>query len=144
MLHLAVLIANPGTEITAFDLVSGMTAVRRAAGGGLSRQAILDRTAVAGYRRRLAQLRDAPADPGPADPEPGHRDERDWLSGELAANTRPGRPARAFGDEAERARVAAGRAIRRALAAVERADPVIGAHLRAAVHTGARCWYRPV
>jgi hypothetical protein len=44
---------------------------------------------------------------------------------------------------AERARLAVGRAIRRALASVEAAEPVVGAHLRGAVRTGAYCCYRP-
>ena len=40
--------------------------------------------------------------------------------------------------------LAVGRAIRRAVAHIERADAVVGAHLRAGVHTGNYCWYRPV
>jgi hypothetical protein len=36
-----------------------------------------------------------------------------------------------------------GKAIRRALARITEADPVIGEHLRQAVHTGVRCSYWP-
>ncbi len=43
----------------------------------------------------------------------------------------------------ERARVAVGKAIRRALARITDADAVIGEHLRQTVHTGARCSYWP-
>jgi hypothetical protein len=136
MYHLAVLIANPGAEIAATDLVAGLGAVTRSAGDHtMSRQAVLDVTAVRQYRQRLAQLRDSPDDVG--------SDERDWLLAQLTANTRPGGTARAFTDSSERARLAVGRAIRRAVANIERADPEIGAHLRETVYTGMWCWYRP-
>jgi hypothetical protein len=49
----------------------------------------------------------------------------------------------AFPDQPERARVAVGKAIRRALARIAEADAVIGEHLRQTVHTGARCSYWP-
>jgi hypothetical protein len=130
MLHLAVLVANPHTEIPAIELVAGVTALARVA-RGTAGQPVLDRAAVDEYRRRLAEL-------------PETSDERTWLVAELTANTRPGGRVRAFADNPERARTAVGRAIRRALAHIEHADPAIGAHLRATVHTGIRCWYRPL
>ena len=43
----------------------------------------------------------------------------------------------------ERARVAVGKAIRRAILRVTREDSIVGEHLRQAVHTGARCSYWP-
>jgi hypothetical protein len=136
MYHLAVLIANPGAEIAAADLVAGLGAVtRRAANHAMPRQAVLDMTAVRQYRQRLAQLEDSPDDAGSG--------ERDWLRAELSANTAPGGRTRAFSDSSERARLAVGRAIWRAVANIERADPEIGAHLRQTVYTGIRCWYRP-
>jgi hypothetical protein len=45
--------------------------------------------------------------------------------------------------DVERARLAAGKAIRRALARIAGADPMIGQHLISAVRTGVRCSYRP-
>jgi hypothetical protein len=130
LLHLAVLVANPGAEIAAIDLVAGLDAAGRAArNSAMGGQEVHDRAAAAQYRRRLAELR-----------EPS--DERDWLVAELA-NRRPDGRTRAFTDNGERARIAAGRAIRRTLDTIGAADPVIGAHLRATVHTGVRCWYRP-
>jgi hypothetical protein len=66
------------------------------------------------------------------------------VAAELASGTGLGGRVRAFADGAELARLAVGKSIRRAIAHVEVADPVIGAHLRGGVHTGARCWYRPV
>jgi hypothetical protein len=130
MLHLAVLVANPRTEIPAIELVAGVTALARTA-GNTAEQPVLDQAAVEQYRRRLTELPEA-------------SDERTWLVAELTANTRPGGRIRTFADNPERARIAVGRAIRRALAHIEHADPVIGAHLRATVHTGIRCWYRPL
>jgi hypothetical protein len=50
---------------------------------------------------------------------------------------------RAFPDQPERARVAVGKAIRRALVKITEADAVIGEHLRQTVHTGVRCSYWP-
>jgi hypothetical protein len=50
---------------------------------------------------------------------------------------------RSFHDQGERARVAVGKAIRRALARISEADPILGEHLRQAVHTGIRCSYWP-
>ncbi len=43
----------------------------------------------------------------------------------------------------ERARVAVGKAIRRALARITEAHPIIGEHLGQAVRTGVRCSYWP-
>jgi hypothetical protein len=45
--------------------------------------------------------------------------------------------------DVERARLAVGKAIRRAMAHIADADAVIGQHLFAAVRTGVRCSYRP-
>ena len=68
-------------------------------------------------------------------------DAHDFLIPRVAA----GLPARtrSFPDEGERARVAVGKAIRRALARIAEADAVIGEHLRETVHTGVRCSYWP-
>jgi hypothetical protein len=147
MLHIAVLIANPGAEIAAIDLVAGLDTLAQAArNSAMPAQQLLDGAAVRRYRNRLAQLSDQ-ADELAADGDHEGADraraERHWLVRELAAGTRPGGRARAFSDNAERARIAVGRSIRRALSAIEHADPVIGAHLRTSVHTGTRCWYRP-
>jgi len=148
MLHLAVLTANPGTEIAAIELVAGVDGLASAARGArLSAQPMLDRNAVQGYRQRLAQLDDAIDQAearGDRSAVARARSERNWLISELAAGTGLGGRARAFADDGERARLAVGKAIRRALAHIEGADAVIGAHLRAGVHTGVRCWYRPL
>ncbi|OLE22571.1 MAG: hypothetical protein AUG49_18605 [Catenulispora sp. 13_1_20CM_3_70_7] len=147
MLHLAVLTANPGVEISVTELVAGVRSLNRADGrGGMSTQPLLDRTAVQRYRSRLSQLRGEIQDletTGDPDRAAQARTELDWVLRELAAAAGPGGYSRAFTDDTERARIAVGKAIRRALDQIEYADATVAAHLRAAVHTGVHCWYRP-
>jgi hypothetical protein len=148
MLHLSVLIANPGVEIPAVDLVAGMDVLGQAARtSGMPAQQVLDRAAIQQYRHCLAQLReqiDELESDGNHEAVARAHAERNWLLAELGVSTGLGGRPRAFSDNKERARLAVSRAIRRAIAYAERADPVIGAHLRTTVHTGARCWYRLV
>jgi hypothetical protein len=165
--HLAVLLANPRQEIQATDLARGLAVLTRAAaasagdgdGGGRAgegteagraasgggQQAVLDATAVAEYRDRLRQLDVESAGPDGADDDAAARahTERDWLVGQLAAATGLGGRPRAFPDDAERARIAVGKAVRRALARIADADPLIGEHLRQSIRTGTRCSYWP-
>jgi len=65
------------------------------------------------------------------------------LAGELQAQTGLGGRARVFADDAERARIAVGKAIRRAVDRVGAADPAIGAELRRGIRTGSACRYQP-
>lgn len=147
MLHLAVLTANPRQEIPAAELVAGLAVLDRAGGRPVSAQPVLDHEALRNYRDRLKRLGDE-IDTGEAADDPDRaarvRAERDWLAAELAGGTGLGGRARTFPDQGERARVAVGKAVRRALVRIAEADPVIGGHLRRAVHTGARCSYWPV
>jgi len=71
------------------------------------------------------------------------RTEREWLAAQLGSATGLAGRTRSFPDDGERARVAVGKAIRRALSRIADADPVIGEHLRQTVHTGVRCSYWP-
>jgi len=142
MLHLAVLIGNPRQEIPAADLAAGVAAVAGVAAG--SGQPVLDAEAVTGYRARLRRL-DARLDeltPG-SDADRAARTERDWLVAQLASAAGLGGRPRSFPDDSERARVAVGKAIRRALTRIAAADEAIGEHLQRAVRTGARCSYWP-
>jgi hypothetical protein len=146
LLHLAVLTANPRQEIRAADLAAGLAALSGAAGDSEAAQPLLDHEAIAEYRHRLKRL-DAESD----QLEPGSdlgraasaRAERDWLVAQLAAAAGFGGRTRSFPAEGERARVAVGKAIRRAIVRITQADPVIGEHLRQTVHTGVRCSYWP-
>ncbi|MGW1616675.1 hypothetical protein ACWCQZ_46165 [Streptomyces sp. NPDC002285] len=147
MFHLAVLIANPRQEIHAVDLVAGLTALGDGAGPPThSGQPVLDQAAIREYKHRLTRLRaeidelesrDEHTRAAPA------RAERDWLMAQLASATGlAGRP-RCFPEDRERSRVAVGKAIRRALDRIAKADSVIGEQLRHTVHTGSRCSYWP-
>jgi tetratricopeptide (TPR) repeat protein len=146
MTHLAVLVANPRQEILAAELAAGLSALG-AGGEGGSAHPVLDQAAITEYRNRLKRL-DAELDqrePGD-EREPGDteaRAERDWLVAQLASSAGFGGRVRSFPDQDERARVAVGKAIRRALARITEADPILGDHLRQTVHTGVRCSYWP-
>jgi len=148
MLHLVVLLANPGREISAVDLATGLDAVQTADAPARSApvQPVLDHAAIRGYQRRLEQLS---AELGRhrtvAEPRRVAKiaAERDWLLGELAAATGLGGRARSFSTGHERARLAVTKAIRRAITSIGRLDPAISTHLQHAVKTGARCSYRP-
>jgi hypothetical protein len=149
MLHLAVLLANPGREIRAVDLARGPAELGGAGAGELtggSAQPVLDRVARQEYSRRLETLRAEIDDLDSAGDRTGAaraREERDWLIAELAAATGIGGRPRHFPDSEEKARIAVGKAIRRALRRIADADALIGAHLQASVSTGIRCSYRP-
>ena len=140
MTHLAVLLANPRQEILAAELAAGLSALG-AAGEGGSAHPVLDQAAITEYRNRLKRL-DAELDQRePVDAET--RAERDWLVAQLASAAGFGGRVRSFPDQGERARVAVGKAIRRALARITEADPILGDYLRQTVHTGVRCSYWP-
>ncbi|GGS57158.1 hypothetical protein GCM10010156_14830 [Planobispora rosea] len=148
MRHLAVLIANPGREIRAADLAAGpaLPAEESSRDESVSAQPLLDEQARHAYRERLAQLEaeieefESLNDIRRAE---ALRAERDWLITELAAATGLGGRTRRFTDGQERARIAVGKAVRRALTRIAASDPVIGEELRATVHTGLRCSYHP-
>jgi hypothetical protein len=146
MLHLAVLIANPRQEIQAADLVAGLTVLSSATGDGAAAQPVLDHEAIGEYRNRLKRL-DAEIDQLDSgdglDRTAAARAERDWLVAQLASAAGLGGRTRSFPDQGERARVAVGKAIRRALVRITEADAIIGEHLHQTVHTGVRCSYWP-
>jgi hypothetical protein len=145
MVHLAVLIANPRQEIQAADLVAGLAGLS-AVGDAGPVHPVLDHEAIAEYRNRLKRL-DAEIGELESGDDPGRanlaRAERDWLIAQLSSAAGFAGRTRAFPDEPERARVAVGKAIRRALARIAEADVVVGEHLRQTVHTGVRCSYWP-
>jgi tetratricopeptide (TPR) repeat protein len=145
MLHLAVLIANPRRDIPATDLVAGLSALTASAEPAPG-QPVLDHQAIAEYRQRRIRLDGeiAELEAAGAQPEAARaRAERDWLATQLASAAGLSGRTRSFPDDAERARVAVSKAIRRALTRIAAADPVIGAHLEQTVRTGTRCSYWP-
>src|SRR6185312_2763374 len=142
MVHLAVLIVNPRQEIQAADLVAGLAGLSGTSGEAGAAQRVLDPEAIAEYRSRLKRL-DIEIDELEPDRARPARAERDWLVAQLSSAAGFGGRTRSFPDQPERARVAVGKAIRRALARITEADGVIGEHLRQTVHTGVRCSYWP-
>jgi hypothetical protein len=147
MLHLAVLLASPGVNVPAIELAAGVAALGSRGGRtGLSAQPVLDRSAINEYRQRVVflrtQIEELEAD-NQFDRAGEVRTEHDWLMAELAAAAGLGGRSRRFPDNHERARLAVGRAIRRAIARINDADPAIGEHLQRGIHTGIQCSYRP-
>lgn len=148
--YLATLIANPAIEIPSLDL-----AAPRGPGGRDGTQSrpeapaqmVLDEVALRQYRQRLRDLSEEIEEA-----EAMHDGERtsrlraqaDWLTDELQAATGLGGRTRRFAGNPERARIAVGKAIRRAIHHISAADAVIGKELRTTVQTGMRCCYLPV
>jgi hypothetical protein len=137
--QLAVLLANPGQEISAVELAGGTPTPAPP-------DPVLDEIARRAYRQRLAELDqalDRAASRGDAAAADNLEAERAALVAELKrAAGLAGRP-RAFTDEAERARINVTRTIRQALDRILVADPDVGRHLMTSVRTGIRCVYLP-
>jgi hypothetical protein len=147
MLYLAQLLANPGREVAAAELAAGQAGHDLVQADTMADTAhVVDEQALRHYRTRLAELASRIDGGGVPRSDADLREliaERDWLTRELAGSTAlSGRP-RQFTTNAERARIAVGKAIRRAIDRIDAADPPLGEWLRASVQTGKRCCYRP-
>jgi hypothetical protein len=147
--YLAVLFANPGREVASAELVAGPAGlitespIGRAAE---SHQPVLDEAAMKAFRQRLSELRkaiDSYDATGDVEGSMRAHAESGWLISELSAAAGLGGRSRGFNTAEERARVSVGKAIRRALNRISRADPMIGARLHDTVQTGRRCCYQP-
>lgn len=145
--YLARLLAAPGRELHALDLVAleggGPAAGVMAAGDAGE---LLDARARAAYRRRLAEidedLEDA-RETGDARRAVQAELERDVLVRELVRAVGLGGRERRAGSASERARSAVTRALRQALARIRQHHAPLGAHLDHALRTGTYCAYRP-
>lgn len=139
--YLRALLAAPGSDIPALDLVAGRPGLVSSDSGPL-----LDATARSTYRDRIRQLDDELA---AADrtgdriaAEKAHR-EREALVSELRRSTGlAGRPRRATAD-AERARVNVTRTLRATMDRITMAAPIAGTHLTSSIRTGTMCRYQP-
>jgi hypothetical protein len=160
--HLARLLAHPGREFHAVDLEAAEVQPPRAAPVGRRGRAggdelpvrpdlgdagvLLDATAKAAYQARLVELR-AELEEAESFHDPARaakaRHEMDFLVGELAQAVGLGGRDRRAASHAERARLNASRAIRAAIANLAEANPSLGRHLAATVHTGRYCSYTP-
>lgn len=139
--YLAVLLANPDTDISAVDLASGEMGTSRPRG-----QQLLDEHAKTAYRARVSALQVAieQADrTGDAHASETAQHELDLLLDELAKASGLGLRSRVFTDDAERARVAVYKAIRRTLEAIKAEDAAIGGLLESRLSTGLHCRYSP-
>jgi hypothetical protein len=135
------LLACPGREVSAADLLCDQPAAPSAAGAP-----VLDAQAKAEYLRRLRLLDeelDGADARGDASAAAALDAERASLVEQLRrASGLGGRP-RLLGDDAERARVNVTRTVRQAIERVAQAAPEIGAHLARSVRTGLMCAYLP-
>jgi hypothetical protein len=159
--HLARLLADPGREFHVVDLEAANRQAGPAAVGPTGRAragelqvrpdlgdagALLDATAKAAYRARLAELgAELVEAEGGNDPARAARarGERDFLVAELARAVGLGGRDRRAASHAERARLNVTRAIRAAMANLARANPSLGRHLAVTVRTGRYCAYTP-
>ena len=139
VVDLAVLLARPGTEVHALELMGGQD-VGSAAGPQL------DDRARRAYQERIVELQrdidDARADHDPARAEKAEV-ELDALVHQLSEAFGIGGRARATGSSAERARSAVTYRIRAAIRRLGELHPELGRHLANAVRTGTWCSYRP-
>jgi hypothetical protein len=121
-------------------------AALRAAVAGERGAPIVDAAARVAYRRRVAELEhelDAADRAGDTARSAAAADELARLQDELRRAHGLGARPRRETDAAERARVSVTKLLRRAVAAVRVADPVLGAHLQDSVVTGTTCAYEP-
>ncbi len=135
--YLATLIAHPGVEIAAVELVS-----RYAVGRADRPQVVLDDAAKTAYRRRVEDLRveiDDADDCADIERASRARYELDVLLDELRRATGLGGRSRGFGHASERARVSVRKAITRALDALRAVDAEVAGELGSRVVTGVRC-----
>ncbi len=144
---LAVLLAAPGRQVPAAELIAAAGAGRAGlADLRLGADEVLDATARRQIRDRLASLGEDIAEAESwNDPERAARAraERDALLRELAAAAGPAGQPRLLGDQSERARKAVTARIRDIIARIEAVHPALAGHLRESVTTGTRCSYSP-
>ena len=156
MHYLARLLAHPGREFHALDLVAAESVgVARSEGSliaELPRTALgdagemLDARAKNAYRRRLTEIDDDIAQAralGDTERESQADAERDFLARELSRAVGLGGRDRRAASASERARVGVTRAIRYAMTRIGEHHPMLGAHLNLAIRTGTYCGYLP-
>jgi hypothetical protein len=147
--YVADLIAHPGAERHALDLVDRVEGVDP---GGIDRRALgdagelLDSSARTAYRHRIEELRAEVADAlesGMLELAESLQDELDQLVGQLAAAFGVGGLERRAASATERARLNVTRAVRAAIGRIAEGLPEAGAALDRRVRTGIYCRYEP-
>ena len=149
--YLARLLGDPGREFHVLDLVALKTGssssddARAVADGGDAGE-LLDASAKAAYRRRLAEIEEDIQEARTLgdDQRLAQSDrEREFLLRELARAVGLGGRDRRAGAASERARSAVTRAIRQALARIGTHHASLREHLERSIRTGAYCAYEP-
>lgn len=155
MAYLAVLVANPGREITAIELFGGPPSADPPLvsvdafdvfEANVSYQPLLDEQARRQYQARLSELREIIEHcegVGDLVESAAARAEKEWLLEQLQSALGLSGRRRTFATDYERARISVGKAIRRALAKISEADEHLGSMLSEAVRTGRKCEYQP-
>jgi tetratricopeptide (TPR) repeat protein len=156
MRYLARLLAEPGREFHVLDLVAAETTgnahADRHATATLPRWGhgdageLLDPTAKAAYRRRLAEIDDdldQARATGDTERAAQADAERDFLIRELARAFGLSGVARRAASASERARASVTRAVRQAMARISKHHPDLGEHLSRTIRTGTYCAYLP-
>ncbi len=138
---LARLLAEPGREIAALDLMATGGTVLDAGRGP-----VIDAEARDAYRARLVEIAaelDKADAAGDRERSAGLAAEQEALIAELRGAYGLGGHPRRTGASAERARTAVRSRIRDALKRIEVAHPALGRHLAHSVWTGSYCVYQP-
>jgi hypothetical protein len=149
MHYLARLLAHPGREFHALDLVAAESvgvarSDERMALGDAGE--MLDARAKTAYRRRLAEIEDDIAQAhalGDSGRESQADIERDFLVRELSRAVGLGGRDRRAASASERARVGVTRAIRYAMTRIGEHHPALSEHLKLTIRTGTYCGYLP-
>jgi tetratricopeptide (TPR) repeat protein len=147
--YLARLLAAPGRELTALELV----ALERSAPEGevpshtdSDAGPLLDVRAKDAYRRRLTEIEEDLAEAhalGDIARLQQASAEREFLARELSRAVGLGGRERRAGSASERARSAVTRAMRQALARIREHHPALAEHLDRTIRTGTQCVYLP-
>lgn len=144
--YLRLLVKQAGVEISSLDLATWVAGHPGAVASGDPVDEILDRQAVAAYRKRLDDLDDEIAEAEKwSDTErlARLRTEREALLEQLLVSTGLGGRRRTTGSDAERARVAVRKAVAAAVDRIAEHDAGLARLLRDTVRTGAVCCYDP-
>lgn len=151
--YLAELLAHPGREVHALDLILAGTGGGTGPAGGELRASgpgdageILDPEARRAYRRRLEELREELEESeawGDAERAARARSETEFLARELAGAVGLGGRGRRAASASERARQSVTKAVKLAILRLARHSPALGRHLTATVRTGTFCSYSP-
>jgi tetratricopeptide (TPR) repeat protein len=148
--YLAHLLARPGQEVHVLDLVAAVQAEPEQAArrhlASADAATMLDATARAAYRRRLADLRTELEEAtayGDLSRTDRLRAEMDFLAEQLASAMGIGGAARRVGAASERARSAVTQNIRSTLKRLVQATPALNEPLARRIRTGVFCAYEP-